>query len=785
MEVERVALHARALGAVVLALAHQSERHAEACDRYAGTRDDPRDRRAAAILVDLPAARIFERRIALVAAGARREPVPLASERAQPDLDRASILRVWGLLDVLLIGLDRPVEIPGRLERAAEVEEEHRVGGEVVRLLEQTRGFTELSVVVEVLAALEELHGALHVGVASVLGRRTIPYTPDEGQAHAAEDQRQSRDSSHRPEECTIDRHEVGIVVLEGAPTQMGRYHIVGQLASGGMAEILLGKIAGPGGFERAVVIKRIHPHLAAEPEFLKMFLDEARIISRIQHPNVVQVMELGREDDELFMAMEYLAGESLLGVVRRGASKKRLLPRPLAAHVMAKVCAGLHAAHELTDEEGNPLGLVHRDISPQNIFITYDGAVKLLDFGIAKFAERVSQTQAGQLKGKFSYMSPEQCRGGAIDRRSDIFSLGTVLFEITTGKRLFSRDTSLATLKAICDDPIRWPSQIDRRYPPVLEAVVKRALARDVEDRYQTAAEMRRDLVGAVRSLGLDDVPEDALGDYLRELFGDRIAEKRELLRRLGAGSEITDVPSPEADSSIELPIADTGGSPPSDTPFSAEAEILPPPASQREPQRWPWLALGAGVLFGAVAGAVLGTSGVRDTGEPDRQEVATAAGTATPSAPEPEPERAAPEATAGPGEPQRESATVQQPEPEPPEVRIRVTSVPPLARIRVDGIERGTTPFTLTFPRSDTPVSLELSRPGYETWTTELVPDGNERVSAALARTEPEPLRTQRTRRSGTRSPSTGTTPTASETPMRSAPAEPSMASPFRRFQ
>jgi serine/threonine-protein kinase len=564
----------------------------------------------------------------------------------------------------------------------------------------------------------------------------------------------------------------------------MGRYHIVGQLASGGMAEILLGKIAGPGGFERAVVIKRIHPHLAAEPEFLKMFLDEARIISRIQHPNVVQVMELGREDDELFMAMEYLAGESLLGVVRRGASRKRLLPRPLAAHVMAKVCAGLHAAHQLTDEEGNLLGLVHRDVSPQNIFITYDGAVKLLDFGIAKFAERVSHTQAGQLKGKFSYMSPEQCRGGEIDRRSDVFSLGTVLFEITTGKRLFSRDTSLATLRAICDDPIRWPSQIDRRYPPVLEAVVRRALARDVEERYQSAAEMRRDLVGAMRSLGLDDVPEDALGDYLRELFGDRIAEKRELLRRLGAGSEITDVPSPEADSSIELPTADTGGSHPSDTPFSAEVEVIAPPAIRMEPRRWPWLALGAGVLFGAVVGAILGTSGGGDSVETEGH-LAAATGVVAPkerSAGAPEPAEAD---TPEPIEADRRDADEPGPvpDPEPANVRIRVTSVPPLARIRVDGVERGTTPFALTFPRSDTPVSLELSRPGYETWTTELVPDGNERVSATLARTEPEPRRTHRARRSGTRASSSSGSTSAPQTTMTSP--EPTMASPFRRFQ
>src|SRR5262245_48097918 len=239
------------------------------------------------------------------------------------------------------------------------------------------------------------------------------------------------------------------------SPTQIGRYQIVGELATGGMAEILLGKLVGPSGFERPVVIKRILPHLAKRSSFVQMFLDEARVVARIRHPNVVHVHELGKDGDELFMVMEYLDGESLQNVQRRTRKNKERLPLALAAHVVAQVAGGLHAAHELADDAGRPLGLVHRDVSPHNVFITYDGNVKVLDFGIAKFAERATDTEAGQLKGKFPYMSPEQCRGLPLDRRSDVFSLGTVLFELVTGRRLFARDTGLLAMQAVVSDRV------------------------------------------------------------------------------------------------------------------------------------------------------------------------------------------------------------------------------------------------------------------------------------------------------------------------------------------
>src|SRR5262249_34107635 len=208
-------------------------------------------------------------------------------------------------------------------------------------------------------------------------------------------------------------------------PRTIGRYEVVGELATGGMAEIFLGRLVGPSGFERPVVIKRILRQLSHKESFVAMFLDEARIVAGIRHPNVVQVQELGQDTGELYLVMEYLEGESVASLVRRLVAQGERVDYALAAHVVAEACAGLHAAHEAQN-------LVHRDVSPQNVFITYDGHVKVIDFGIAKTEGRMAQTEAGQVKGKFGYMSPEQCKADPLDRRSDVFALGIVLYELS-----------------------------------------------------------------------------------------------------------------------------------------------------------------------------------------------------------------------------------------------------------------------------------------------------------------------------------------------------------------
>lgn len=341
---------------------------------------------------------------------------------------------------------------------------------------------------------------------------------------------------------------------VEHLPEQIGRYQILGLLGTGGMAEILLARLYGPSGFERPVVIKRILPHLAREQRFHDMFLDEARIVAGIRHQNVVHVHELGQEGGELYLVMEYLEGESASSLARRLASHRKLLNFGLCAHLMAEVSAGLHAAHELKDLSGVSKGLVHRDVSPANVFITYAGEVKMIDFGIATAADRVSRTEAGQVKGKYAYMSPEQCMGLPLDRRSDIFSMGTVLYELSTCRRLFKRQSDMLTLQAICHEEVLPPSELVPEYPKALERICLRALAKKPDERYSTTLEMRRDLLEVARDLNGSKVPEESLAKVMRRLFPDRIEEKRLMLNKLRLGQNLTNLPATDIDDSVEL---------------------------------------------------------------------------------------------------------------------------------------------------------------------------------------------------------------------------------------
>jgi eukaryotic-like serine/threonine-protein kinase len=341
-------------------------------------------------------------------------------------------------------------------------------------------------------------------------------------------------------------------------PRSLGRYEIVGFLASGGMAEVFLARVRGPSGFERPVVLKRMLPHLTRQASFVNMFLDEARILARVRHPSVVQVQELTNEGGELFMVMEYLEGETLAGLSRRLIARGEALDPAIAAHVIAEACAGLHAAHELRSDDGLSLGVVHRDVSPQNLFVTFAGSVKILDFGIAKAQDRVTRTETGDLKGKLDYMSPEQCMSKDVDRRSDVFSLGVVLYELLTLRRLYKRPTPLATLKAITEEPVVPPSRLASSCPKALDSICLRALARDPGERYATAADMRRDLLVAMRATADEGLPEEHLAQTMLRIFADRKQEKEEMLRRVREGDHPTFLPAPEADDLVEIPVVD-----------------------------------------------------------------------------------------------------------------------------------------------------------------------------------------------------------------------------------
>lgn len=292
--------------------------------------------------------------------------------------------------------------------------------------------------------------------------------------------------------------------VRESQPTRplgtLGRYELLRRLAVGGMGELFLARARSIGGFEKLLAIKRILPHLAAQPQFLDMFLAEARIAATLEHPNIVHVADLGHEGDDYFLVMPYLDGVDLRALVRRLAESGRVLSPALAMFVVAGVAAGLDHAHEKRDKTGRPLGLIHRDVSPENVFVTYEGEVKLLDFGIAKAAQAVSRTDVGVRRGKAPYMSPEQAEGTALDPRSDLFSLGVLLYELTCGILPFAGEGDLATLHRILHDDPRPPSQLVPGYPPALEAVVLRALARSPAQRFQSAREFRAALDALAR---------------------------------------------------------------------------------------------------------------------------------------------------------------------------------------------------------------------------------------------------------------------------------------------
>ena len=316
-------------------------------------------------------------------------------------------------------------------------------------------------------------------------------------------------------------KEETGQAVVAGR--SFGRFELLLEMGSGGMATLFLSRIRGPQNFEKLIAIKKIHDHLSKEDEFVDMFLDEARISAMIHHPNVVQIFDLGSIDDAYFIAMEYVHGQDLSQVLRGVIrNKNQTFSWSHAARLVADAAAGLHAAHELKDPEGNPLGLVHRDVSPQNILVSYDGHVKVVDFGIAFAAEKISQTSVGTLKGKASYMSPEQSRGQPVDRRSDVFALGILLFECCCMKRLFREETEAGTLLRVGAADVPRPRTVRPDLPADLERVILRALAKNPDDRFDSAGEMQQALEQILVSRG-EVVGPTQIEGLMDEIFHDR----------------------------------------------------------------------------------------------------------------------------------------------------------------------------------------------------------------------------------------------------------------------
>ncbi len=294
-------------------------------------------------------------------------------------------------------------------------------------------------------------------------------------------------------------------------PTRLAfpnRFQIIKRLGAGGMAEVFAAHRQAPDGSRMPVVIKRPLPELAAHPEFLDMFLDEARIASAIQHPNVARVYELIREADSCMLVMELVDGKPLSSLMARAERRRQRLEARVSAHLVARAAEGLHHAHDLNDEQGKPMGIVHRDVSPQNVLVTFDGEVKVIDFGIARAMGRMTTTKTGTRKGKTGYMAPEQAKSGPIDRRVDVFALGILLWEMLCGRRLFVRPDEYRTMNALLIDPIERPSRI-AAVAPELEEIVMKALDRDPAQRFQTADQLRAALDAYVGGLGVLTRPE------------------------------------------------------------------------------------------------------------------------------------------------------------------------------------------------------------------------------------------------------------------------------------
>jgi hypothetical protein len=409
----------------------------------------------------------------------------------------------------------------------------------------------------------------------------------------------------------------------------IGRYRLIRRLAVGGMAEIYLARLPGVGieGFEKLVVLKRILPQHALDPELLRMFLDEARLSATLTHPHVTEVYDVGQGSEAgeaPFFAMEYVLGANLRELMQARA-KQEAGPLPLehAIGIIAAAAAGLHYAHEKRGPGGEPLHIVHRDVSPSNVLVSYDGAVKVSDFGIAKWAHQRTQTQEGALKGKFGYMSPEQCRGKPLDARSDVFALGTILYELTTGQAPFQAATDFETLNKIVAGPPAPPRWTDGRvFPPALAAIVMRTLANDPAERTPTAQALQVELETFAREERLE-VSTVALGAFMQTLFADELAAWREAQR---AGKSLADH---LAELEARRPAA--AGARTATDAFAATRRVAP--------GRWRRRAVGVASL-GAAAAAVVALGvlsrpaargGRLDLGDPPRPPVSAPAPTPT----------------------------------------------------------------------------------------------------------------------------------------------------------
>ena len=516
--------------------------------------------------------------------------------------------------------------------------------------------------------------------------------------------------------ELALDASELERVSLLELPAlaRYGRYELLGRLAYGGMAEIFLAREAAHASAHRMLVIKRVLPHVAEDQHFVDMFVDEARLAMQLNHPNICHVYSFGEEEGTYYIAMEWVNGKPLSKIIRN-AREQGGLPIPVALKIIAQVADALDYAHRACDAKGEPLGIVHRDVSPQNIMVSYDGAVKLLDFGIAKASSHSTRTEAGVIKGKFAYMSPQQCVGEPIDGRADVFALGVCLFEALTGKNPFRRKTEFETMTMIVGD--KAPSARERRpeLSEEVEAIIQKALMKQPELRYQSAGEMQLAIEGVIAKLGVV-VSGSRMGEHLSRLFVDDVRDGPQLDMRMSVVPRMTGGVM-SADDSKEVDSA-----PRPRAPGSTELDAMAIPASMVEgPRTAKRSALGP-IAIVLVLLALLGIAGAGGL----------LAWTMM-AAPAPEVARSAP-VVAPP------IATTPQPlEPEPSATgSVFIDSTPPGASIQMgDRAGAGVTPLEIGMVAPGT-YALRLTREGYEEWSGQVEVTAGQRaaITAELER-------------------------------------------------
>jgi eukaryotic-like serine/threonine-protein kinase len=485
---------------------------------------------------------------------------------------------------------------------------------------------------------------------------------------------------------------------------RFGRYILVDRLGAGGMAEVFRALVLGPEQFQRVVVVKRILPQFSASPSFIEMFIDEARLCGRLSHPNIIQVHEFGNQDGQHFIAMEYVDGSSLGHILQRLADRNTLMPAPMAAEIVRQICRGLAYAHALPAEDGKPLGIVHRDLSPGNLIVGYNGAVKVLDFGIARVENRFRKgmTDPGCVKGKSSYLAPEQVTGQAVDHRADIFTAGIVLYEMLTGTRLFRGDNSTDSMKMVRSMHVPPPSQRNPAVPVRLDAIVLRALRRQREERYQEATEMADALEGFLLE---NRVSSQELPAFMRSLYGPEIADERIRFTRDEIQAFLGQLPPENA----SLGSLNTGYTSSPDPVVEVEIEPTPPPPRRR---------VGTLLLAGGVAAAAA---------------LVIAFSPGISRAPPAIPVAAAPVAQARP-----EARPPTRPPTAAATVTISIDSRPSGAAVYEgsSAARLGETPLQLVRMRGSAPLAFRLKKPSYQTEKLNIVPDADKPAVAILTR-------------------------------------------------